>query len=49
MGGDYAPEITVHGAVWAARDFGFQVQLIGKPDIIRLELQKHNITGLSLP
>jgi glycerol-3-phosphate acyltransferase PlsX len=49
MGGDHAPEITVHGAVWAARDFGFQVQLIGQPDIIRLELQKHNITGLSLP
>ncbi len=49
MGGDYAPEVTVHGAVWAARDFGVEMQLVGRPDFIQSELQKHNTAGLSLP
>ncbi len=49
MGGDHAPEVTVHGAVWAARDFGLTVQLVGKPDAIAAELQKHDTTELNLP
>jgi glycerol-3-phosphate acyltransferase PlsX len=49
MGGDYAPEVTIHGAVWAARDFGVEMQLVGRPEIIQSELQKHNTAGLSLP
>jgi glycerol-3-phosphate acyltransferase PlsX len=49
MGGDHAPEVTVHGAVWAARDFGLEVQLVGWPEIIQAELQKHDMAGLSLP
>jgi glycerol-3-phosphate acyltransferase PlsX len=48
MGGDYAPQVTIHGAVWAARDFGLQIQLVGKPDVIQAELKKHDITGLSI-
>jgi glycerol-3-phosphate acyltransferase PlsX len=49
MGGDYAPDVTVHGAVWAARDFGLEVQLVGKPEVIQAELEKHATGGLSLP
>jgi glycerol-3-phosphate acyltransferase PlsX len=49
MGGDYAPEVTIHGAVWAARDFGVEMQLVGRPEIIQSELQKHDTAGLSLP
>ncbi len=49
MGGDKAPEATVHGAVWAARDFHITVQLVGRPEIIKAELAKHNTHGLDLP
>jgi len=49
MGGDHAPEVTVHGAVWAARDFGLTVQLVGKPDALAAELAKHDTTGLDVP
>lgn len=49
MGGDNAPAAIVHGAVWAARDFGVTVQLVGNPDAIQAELAKHNTQGLNLP
>ncbi|MBN1995318.1 MAG: phosphate acyltransferase PlsX [Anaerolineae bacterium] len=49
MGGDDAPTETVHGAVWAARDFDLTIQLVGQPDILEAELAKHNTTGLDLP
>ncbi len=49
MGGDRAPAATVHGAVWAARDFGMTVQLVGRPEAIEAELAKHDTTGLDLP
>jgi len=49
MGGDHAPEVTIHGAVWAARDFDLEVQLVGQPEAIQAELVKHDVTGLKLP
>jgi len=49
MGGDNAPAAAVHGAVWAARDFGITIQLVGQPDAIETELAKHNSSGLDLP
>jgi glycerol-3-phosphate acyltransferase PlsX len=49
MGGDHAPEVTIHGAVWAARDFDLELQLVGQPDVIQAELQKHDTAGLFLP
>ena len=49
MGGDNAPQATVHGAVWAARDLGFEVQLVGRPDVIQAELGERDVGGLSLP
>ncbi|OQY36490.1 MAG: hypothetical protein B6243_03060 [Anaerolineaceae bacterium 4572_5.2] len=49
MGGDTAPEVTVHGAVWAARDFDIEVQLVGNPEAIEAELTRHSTDGLRLP
>ena len=48
MGGDYAPSATVEGAVLAAREFDVPVILVGREDLIRQELAKHNISGLPL-
>ncbi|OQY45829.1 MAG: phosphate acyltransferase PlsX [Anaerolineaceae bacterium 4572_78] len=48
MGGDTAPQSTVYGAVWAARDFGIAIQLVGKPNRIATELAKHDTQGLDL-
>ena len=49
MGGDDAPKTTIHGAVWAARDFNLTIQLVGQPEVIKAELAKHNTTNLDLP
>ncbi|MEM7346594.1 MAG: phosphate acyltransferase PlsX [Chloroflexota bacterium] len=49
MGGDHAPVETVHGAVWAARDFGVTVQLVGQPEVLEAELSNHECDGLNLP
>jgi len=49
MGGDHAPDVTVHGAVWAARDFDLEIQLVGRPEVVQAELAKHDTAGLSLP
>jgi glycerol-3-phosphate acyltransferase PlsX len=49
MGGDLAPAAAVHGAVWAARDFGLTIQLVGRPEVIESELAKHKTAGLDLP
>ncbi len=48
MGGDRAPAATIHGAVWAARDFGLTVQLVGQPEVIETELAKHQTANLDL-
>lgn len=49
MGGDNAPSATVHGAVWAARDLGVEIQLVGKPEVLAAELAKYPTEGLKLP
>jgi glycerol-3-phosphate acyltransferase PlsX len=49
MGGDKAPAETVLGAVQAAREYGIGVYLVGREDIIRAELAKHDTSGLDLP
>ena len=35
MGGDFAPQAPVHGAVWAAREYGCPVILVGREETIR--------------
>jgi phosphate acyltransferase len=45
MGGDFAPEIAVAGAVQAANDFDIEVVLVGQEDVLKKELQKHKVIG----
>ena len=42
MGGDDAPKAEVEGAIRAARSLGIRVILVGKQDIVRAELRKHD-------
>lgn len=49
MGGDHAPLETVAGAVLAAREYGVEVVLVGKPEAIQAELTKADTAGLTLP
>lgn len=48
MGGDYAPREVVHGAILAARESGVSVLLVGKPDLIQPEINRHDTTGLDI-
>jgi phosphate acyltransferase len=41
MGGDRAPTAEVEGAVRAARDLGVKVILVGREEVVRPELSKH--------
>jgi glycerol-3-phosphate acyltransferase PlsX len=41
MGGDLGAVPLVEGAVLAARDFGYQIILVGNPNTIKSELAKH--------
>ena len=49
MGGDNAPGEVVLGAIQAAREYSMGVYLVGREDAIRVELAKHDISGLDLP
>ncbi len=46
MGGDYAPEELVAGAVQAARQHGIAVLLVGDTTAVNAELSKHPTDGL---
>jgi glycerol-3-phosphate acyltransferase PlsX len=48
MGGDYAPEEVVLGAVQAAREYGVGILLVGPEDRIKTDLAKHETAGLDL-
>src|ERR1700759_4046773 len=41
MGGDDAPKAEVEGAIRAARSLGVRVILVGKQDVVRAELARH--------
>lgn len=46
MGGDYAPQMTVEGAVNAANDFpDLEIVLFGPTEILKRELNKHKVLG----
>jgi len=45
MGGDYAPDEIVAGAVWAAQEYGVALELVGKQDRIEKELDKIGDNG----
>jgi glycerol-3-phosphate acyltransferase PlsX len=48
MGGDFAPQEVVAGAVQAAREQAFQLILVGQPEAIQSELAGHDTTGLDI-
>jgi glycerol-3-phosphate acyltransferase PlsX len=45
MGGDHAPARPVEGALAAARNLGLGVDLVGRADLIDVELQRHADAG----
>jgi glycerol-3-phosphate acyltransferase PlsX len=46
MGGDYAPQVVVEGAVQAANDFPeLEIVLVGQPDALKRELNRHKVVG----
>ncbi len=46
MGGDHAPEEVIAGAVEAAREDGTAILLVGPPEAVRAELEKHDASQL---
>ena len=48
MGGDFAPQATVEGAVLAARELKLSVVLVGDRTILQKELAEHDCNGLDL-
>lgn len=48
MGGDHAPEVTVDGAIQAARETGNEIILVGQEQLLRSELAKYDIKNLPL-
>ena len=48
MGGDHAPDVVVHGAVQAARQFGHAITLVGDEARIRPLLAQYDAAGLPI-
>lgn len=48
MGSDFRPVPDVAGAVAAAREFGDNIILVGREDMIRKELNRHDLTGIQV-
>ena len=48
MGGDYAPDEIVKGAVLAARKGDVEIILVGPMDVLEAELAKHDYSGLPI-
>ena len=46
MGGDYAPDVVVEGAVQAANDFSdLEIVLVGQQDALKRVLNRHKVLG----
>ena len=48
MGGDYAPQEIVKGAIRAAGSDGIEIILVGPEDAIHRELEKYDIAGVPI-
>ena len=42
MGGDHAPQAQIEGAIRAIKEFDVNIVFVGKEDVIRVELKKHD-------
>ena len=45
MGGDYAPQAIVEGALWAAQEYGVGLELVGRQNEIEKELERIKAAG----
>jgi len=48
MGGDYAPEEIVKGAIHAIREQGVELALVGPEELIKKEIRKYDVSGLPI-
>ena len=48
MGGDHAPKPEVEGAIRAAREMGVRVILVGREDLVKRELERHEHDSLPI-
>jgi glycerol-3-phosphate acyltransferase PlsX len=48
MGGDYAPEEVIKGAVIAAKEYGVDIALVGPAEIVERELAKYDYSGANV-
>ncbi len=48
MGGDFAPEDIIKGAIMGARENNVGLILVGPQDIIKAEMAKHDTSGLDI-
>src|SRR5512132_4387023 len=48
MGGDHAPQAIVAGAVDGAREFGIEIVVVGRREIVTRELDQYNTRGLKI-
>jgi glycerol-3-phosphate acyltransferase PlsX len=48
MGGDYAPEAIIEGAVQAAEEHGLSIILVGQEDLVYKELEKYDTAYLDI-
>ena len=48
MGGDYAPQEIVKGAIQAAKEDSTEIILVGSEDAIQRELEKYDVSGLPI-
>jgi len=48
MGGDHAPRPIVEGAIQAAREWGYEILLVGFPGKIQPELDRQHVKDLSI-
>ena len=48
MGGDYAPQQIIKGSIDGAKKYNAAVILVGNNEVIQKELNKHDISGLSI-
>lgn len=49
MGGDFGPAPNVEAAVQVAREFGWEIALVGRQEMIRPLLVQHNTANLHVP
>ena len=48
MGGDRAPGVVVEGAILAGQELGVEVVLVGQPDVVEQELNRHGSHRLAI-